>query len=99
MRQTLILRALAYIFTVALFPLIASGQVASVKPDQPKWGDTLTVTYNAHAPGAKLSATDEIYVQAKWAYPDSSRDQISKMNKVGDLFTAKFNVQPNLAHV
>jgi thiol-disulfide isomerase/thioredoxin len=93
------LRALAYLFTVALFPLIASGQVTSVKPDQSKWGETLTVTYDSHAPGAKLPATDDIYVQAKWAYPDSSRDQISKMNKVGDLFTAKFSVQPNLAYV
>ena len=73
------------------------GQVAKIEPEQPKWGATLTVTYNAKAEGAKLTVNDEVYVSALLTFSDHFERLTAKMSRVGEVFKYEFPVPQNLA--
>jgi peroxiredoxin len=75
------------------------GQVARIEPVQPKWGTTLTVTYNPKAEGAKLSADDDINISCLLSFPDHTERTTAKMNRAGDVLKYELAVRPNVARV
>ncbi|RMG47808.1 MAG: TlpA family protein disulfide reductase [Acidobacteria bacterium] len=87
------------IFTLIVFSGQSLAQVAQVEPERPKWGDTLTVTYNPKAEGAKLFAADEIYVSAVLYFPGHMEHLTEKMHKMGDVFKYELTIEPHLSYV
>jgi thiol-disulfide isomerase/thioredoxin len=74
---------LALVFSATLaFPAAARGQVSRVEPEKPRWGGEITVTYDPKAPGAKLTARDDVYViEFLYSSDGSSKENWAKMNK------------------
>jgi thiol-disulfide isomerase/thioredoxin len=77
----------------------AFGQISSVEPAQPRWGQTMAVTYNPSAPGAKFTADDEVYVALRLSFPGYGEYMSARMTKVGGLLKAEFPVKENLSGV
>jgi peroxiredoxin len=48
----------------------AFAQISKVEPAEPRWSQTITVTYDPRAKGAKLNRTDEIFVVMSLFYED-----------------------------
>jgi len=46
--------------------LSPAGEVAGALPGQPKYGDTITFSYDAEAPGATLTGADQLKVELLW---------------------------------
>ncbi len=61
MKPCLALLFLAFLSCVALAQN-PTTPIARLEPEQPKWGTTLTITYNPKAEGAKLAAAADIYL-------------------------------------
>lgn len=76
----------------------AFGQTAKIEPPQPKWGSTLTVTYNPKAFGAKFYSSHDVYIQARLAFADHDQTSITKMSKEREMFTAEFGIHQPLSH-
>lgn len=76
---------------------LARPAASSFAPENPKWGDTLTVTYNAAAASAKLRGKRDLYLVYFVDYPDYSERQWTKMKKAGAVFTATIKVAEPVA--
>lgn len=83
--------------SLCFFSLHAFAQVAKIEPEQPKWGATLTITYNPKAEGAKLTAGDDIYLSASLSFADHFERLTVKMNRVGEVFKYDLPVKQNLS--
>ncbi|HEX8999034.1 MAG TPA: redoxin domain-containing protein [Blastocatellia bacterium] len=75
------------------------AQVSRLEPEQPRWGQTLTITYDAAAPGAKFSAEDQIYIAAKLTFPDHSENISARMVKVEKRHRFELKVKENSASI
>jgi peroxiredoxin len=73
------------------------GQVVRLEPAQPRWGQTLTVTYDAKATGAKFSPADEVYVVIWESYPGHHRTARAKLQKDGNTFRYQLPISEPLA--
>lgn len=75
----------------------AYAQASKIEPEELKQGTKSLLTYNPKAEGAKLSASDEIYISAMTAASDGSiKSSVSKMEKAGDFFKYEFPILPNV---
>jgi thiol-disulfide isomerase/thioredoxin len=90
---------LALLVVLYACSLQAYSQVAKIEPDQPKWGVTLTVTYNPKAEGAMLRGDDDIYVSGWFFFPDHLERFAGKMDRAGDAFKYQLPVRQNAAAV
>lgn len=84
---------------IAVFASNASAQVSRLEPEQPRWGQALTITYNAAVSGAKFTANDDIYVSARLTFPDHSENVVALMAKAGQQFKFELRVKENLAAI
>ncbi|MDQ3010614.1 MAG: redoxin domain-containing protein [Acidobacteriota bacterium] len=75
------------------------AQVSLLEPGQPRWEQTLTITYNAAARGAKFTAEEDVYVCAKLTFPDHGENVSARMTKSGTKFSFKLEVKENLAAI
>jgi peroxiredoxin len=75
------------------------AQISSIEPDQPRWGKTLTITYDTAAAGAKFTANDEIYVAARLSYPGFGENVSAKMTREGPRFKYQLTLRNNLCFV
>lgn len=91
---------LVSIFTLILFSGPSLAQVAKVEPEQPRWGETLTVIYNPHAEGARLSPHDQVFVVGTLHFSDYSTGAVrARMKRVDTVFTYTVPIPKNLAYV
>jgi peroxiredoxin len=75
----------------------AYAQVSKIEPESLKQGTKVLLTYNPKAEGAKLSASDEIYVSAMTAASDGLiKSSVGKMEKADDLFKYELSILPNV---
>lgn len=92
------LLASSWLFLGILFlPGLSFAQVSRLEPESPRWGQNLTITYDALARGAKFSAEGEVYVCAKLTFPDHTENVAARMTKAGQQFKFELKVQENLA--
>ncbi|MGH9840129.1 MAG: redoxin domain-containing protein [Blastocatellia bacterium] len=73
----------------------AQAQISRIEPAEPRWGQTLTLIYDASAAGAKLAADDETFVTARWSYPGYSENAWTRMTRLGSRFTCELPVRQN----
>lgn len=85
----------------ALLLLVADvrAQISRLEPEQPRWGGTLTISYDASAPGAKFTSADEVYVAARLIFPGFEQHVAARMTKAGKLFKHELRVPEHLASV
>lgn len=78
---------------------VAQAQVSSLQPAQPRWGQTLAITYDSAAGGAKFSAADEIYACVKFSFPDHNENLAALMTKAGQQHHAELKLKDGVAEV
>lgn len=85
-------------YVCSVFSIDSPAQISRVEPERPRWGETLTVIYNAAESGAKLKMDDEVYLVARLYFPGGSKNLSLRMAREGELFKAPLSIQPNLSH-
>ncbi|MFN0087068.1 MAG: redoxin domain-containing protein [Blastocatellia bacterium] len=84
-----------FLLFIQLLSVSVVAQISRIEPAEPRWGQTLTVSYDPSARGAKLTAEDEIYVTARWTSPGGSEAVWARMVRQGALFQAELKVREN----
>lgn len=92
-------KILQLIFFLLVWPTAGQAQVSRLEPEQPRWGQTLTITYDAAAPGAKFSAEDDVYVCVRLSFADHGENLSARMTKTGRLHRAELKVKEGLAAI
>ena len=69
----------ATVFVFSFAPCMAAGPT-KLTPDNPKWGDTVTVTYDPAVKGAKFLPGDTVYVYYQLMFPEFSKNSWAKMD-------------------
>ncbi len=77
----------------------AHAQISRIGPAEPRWGQTLTVIYDAAAAGAKLAADDEVFVTARWSYPGFAENTWARMTRSGAQFKCELPIKQNASSV
>lgn len=75
------------------------GQAAVLSPAQPKWGDTLRISYNPAAGSPALAPGDQIYAVYFAYFKDSSRQKWVGMEKDGQRLRAEIPIEKGMAFV
>ena len=78
-------------------PLFCHGQIAKIIPEQPKWGDTIRVTYDPAAEGAAFLPGDEIFAICHIFLEKGVDQKWSKMEKTGGVFSCEIPVNKSTA--
>ncbi len=77
----------------------AIAQISRIEPAQPRWGQMMTIVYDAAAAGAKFTTDDEVYVALRLTFPGYGENASARMTKTGKLFKAELPVENNLSGV
>ncbi len=93
------LNLLGVIVLLSCLSWSAFTQVATLTPDKPKWGDTLTVIYNPELEGAKFSLNEEVYVVSFQYHAQAGSTSWAKMEKRQNVFESKIPVTKGLSFV
>src|SRR5690349_7604267 len=72
------------------------AQVSRLEPEQPRWGQTLTILYDRGAPGAKFTSEEDVYVCAKLMFPDHTENFTAQMVKAGKQYRFELKVKEGL---
>lgn len=75
------------------------AQVSRLEPAQPRWGQTLVITYDSATQGAKFSAADDVYGYVRLKFPDHFEHFALRMAKVGKQHRAEFKVKDSVAEI
>ncbi len=75
------------------------SQSTAISPAQPRWGQTVTITYDTEVAGAKFTTDDEIYVSLRLSFPGYGEITSARMTKTGKLFKAEFPIKENLSNI
>ena len=78
-------------------PLTSRGQIAKITPEQPKWGDTIHVTYDPKAEGAAFLPGDDVYAVCHISLEDGVSQKWVKMEKTGGGFSCEIPVKEGMA--
>jgi peroxiredoxin len=69
------------------------AQVVKFSPESPKWGDTVTFTYDSKSEGAKFTVSDDVYiVVAVRGENYTEKNLFGKMKRNGDAFVYEMMV-------
>jgi peroxiredoxin len=79
--------------------LICQAQVAKINPEQPKWGDTIRVTYDPRAEGAAFLPGDDVYAVFQIPLESGVDQKWIKMNKIGEEFMGESPVEKGMAYL
>jgi peroxiredoxin len=77
----------------------AYAQVSKVEPTEPRWAQTVTITYDPRAKGAKFNSRDKVFVVMSLFYGDHIKGTWGEMEKAGDIFRYQFPVKEDLAYI
>ncbi|HKQ78984.1 MAG TPA: TlpA disulfide reductase family protein [Blastocatellia bacterium] len=93
------LTALTISFTATI--TIAIGQVVTTEPTKPKWGETLKITYNPEAPGAKFTPDQVVKVRVYQSISGAGEpsEQTITLVKSENVLTAEVKVEPNVGNL
>ena len=91
--------ALLSLFSLFVLTIDAFALITRIEPEQPRWGDTLTVIYDTSAPGSKFNPEDEIYLTARLSFPGYGENLWRKMTKEGRLFKYRLPLRQPLSSV
>lgn len=102
--EALMRRAMLVVCAIALsalnfFAWNSFGQVTKIGPDEPRWGEILTVVYDPSAAGAKFSATDRVYVIAWLYFSDRTETVWAEMHGFRNVLMHKLNIEDGLSFV
>jgi len=81
-----------------LWPLAGRAQIAKLTPEQPKWGDTIRVTYDPRAEGAAFLPGDDVYAICHIYLENGVAQKWTKMEKTGDVFSCEIPVKEGMAY-
>lgn len=84
---------------LVLLSLTCQGQVARITPEQPKWGDTVRVTYDPNAEGAVFLPGDDVYAAFQIRLENGVDQKCIEMRKTGDILTAEMIVEEGMAYL
>jgi peroxiredoxin len=83
-----------------LVPTQSFAQVVKFSPESPKWGDTVTFTYDSKSEGAKFTVNDDVYVVVTVRGEDYSEKNLSgKMKRNGDAFVYDVTIDEPAAFI
>lgn len=94
-----ILKKLLIVLSFMVGSIEARGQVVKVIPEKPKFGDTMSVTYDPRGEGAKLNSGEDVYVLVGMYFPYGIDGFTTKMTKTGDVFRYEFRIQQEFSAV
>jgi peroxiredoxin len=81
----------AVVFVLS-FTASAAGGPAKLAPEKPKWGDTVSVSYDPAAEGAKFLAGDTIYIYYTLRFPEFSKNGWQKMDAKDGTFKCDIRI-------
>jgi peroxiredoxin len=76
--------------------IVAQAQIARIEPATPRWGEKMTIIYDAGAKGAKLAVDDEVYVAIRYSFPGRIESRWAPMIKRDAQFHCELPVKENL---
>jgi len=82
-----------------LSPVPGQAQIAKMTPQQPKWGDTVRITYDFKAEGAAFLPGDEVYAILHITLGKGAVQKWIKMRKTGDVFSGEIPVEKGMAYL
>lgn len=88
----------AVMISFAAFSSFTFAQVATTEPAKPRWGETLKITYNPQAPGAKFTLDQEVKVSVYQAVSGASEQTITLV-KSGNVLTGEIKVEANAGNI
>lgn len=77
---------------VLSFMLTTADGPAKLTPEKPKWGDTVTVTYDPTVRGAKFLPGETIYIYYELKFPEFSKNGWAKMDAKDGAFKCKIRI-------
>ena len=72
--------------------LSAAGGPAKLTPENPKWGDTVTLTYDPAVKGAKFLPGDTVYIYYALKFPEFSKNGWAKMDAKDGTFKCDIRI-------
>lgn len=81
------------------FPGSGYAQIAKMMPEQPKWGDTIQVTYDPKAEGAAFLPGDEVYAILHISLEEGATQKWIELRKTGELFIGEIPVEKSMAYL
>jgi len=79
------------VFIFSFVPSTVEGP-AKLAPEKPKWGDTVTVTYDPTVKGAKFLPGDTIYIYYALIFPEFSKNGWAKMDAMDGTFKCDIRI-------
>jgi peroxiredoxin len=70
-----------------------------ISPEKPKWGESLTVTYDPNTKGAKFLPGDAIYVYYTLQFPEFSKTGWAKMDVENGLFKCAVTIPQGASYI
>ncbi|MGH9840500.1 MAG: redoxin domain-containing protein [Blastocatellia bacterium] len=99
--NSLIASFAAATISFAAFSSIALGQVVTTEPARPRWGETLKISYNPQAPGAKFTLDQEVKVTVYQAVSGASEpiEQTIILARNGAVLTGEVKVEAEVGNI
>ena len=72
-------------------------EISQWTPQQPKWGDSLEVTYNPGAPKAAFAPGDEVF--AIYFFPPRDRKGWVRLEKKGDVLKGRIPIEKDTGYI
>ncbi len=82
-----------------IFPGHALAQVSRFEPEQPRWGQTLTIKYETSVEGARFTIDDDVYLTVRLSFPGGGETVSGKMTRAGNQFRYDLKLRDNLSAV
>lgn len=83
---------------LCVFTSVLSAQVARLEPAKPQVGQTLTITYNPKATGAKLTLNEDIYAVGITYFPER-QPMVFKLRKAGEVYQHTLKVAADWGYI
>ncbi len=91
-RYLLLILALA-----AIIPITSFAQHSTIDPRQPRWGQTVTVSYDPASSKAKLDPATNVHLVVELIFPEETRFRSYLMQRVGSIIEARFEIPARLS--
>ena len=77
----------------------AAGQVMTLDPEQPRWGDELVVTYDTSADGARILASQRVRLVAFVHAGDESEQEAFEIERKGPLLIGRIPIEEGMSYL